>query len=526
MRPSAISIWISYILCGHYVDLADAFPRSGRPSSDPFLRQPRQTPRSGPAGSHVQRYSQSTNNADIDLEILKGLDTCESTTAARRILQQAVATKESPLYGSVTIPPGASDRSISDGDLAIQTKIRNKKYSIFDLIDLNGDRDADRASAGVLGVFLASSLSAIAANESLPGPEILRFCVVWILSFSPLAMVGYGIATPEKLQQLLVAMQGALFPSYRKRMLQHEAGHFLMAHLLGFPIQGYSVNAVKNAVEFYPLNDPDAGQQRAKQLGFDRRSTSRLEQENSDESLVASSSTPFFSDEGRGGESLQTQSVFRKSSRNSDNFFLKLPSQLQPQNTWPFRGFDHATVDKLSVVSVAGICAEILALGNAEGGIADFSQLRQLLANADPELTERDIENRIRFSLGFTMTQLRLHLGVLDDLADAMDRGSTVAECVAVIEGCKNISGNDGIFNDYDVRRRQKFRSMKANMLEKLMLGEKNADAEEDRLVLGKGGGYKQENKFIQLSGDDPLYVALGISCLFLAWAASGGISL
>ena len=40
--------------------------------------------------------------------------------------------------------PGASDRAISDGDLAIQTKIRNQKYGIFDLIDLVGDRDADR----------------------------------------------------------------------------------------------------------------------------------------------------------------------------------------------------------------------------------------------------------------------------------------------------------------------------------------------------------------------------------------------
>jgi hypothetical protein len=46
-------------------------------------------------------------------------------------------------------------------------------------------------------------------------------------------------------------------------------------------------------------------------------------------------------------------------------------------------------------------------------------------------------------------------------------------------------------------------------------------------MVEGEGGGYrKQATDFIQLQGDDPIYVALGISMLFLAYAASGGLSL
>jgi hypothetical protein len=473
----------------------------------------------------MQRFvtSERFQTKELDLEVLEKLEGCESGTAAKRIMQRAIGTGEDSLYGSVTIPPGASDRVISDGDLAIQTKIRNKKYGIFDLIDLNGDRDADRASAGVLGIFLASSFSAIAANQNLPGPEIFRFCVVWVLSFTPLALVGYGIATPEKLQALLVSIQRGLFPTYRKRMIQHEAGHFLMSHLLGFPIQGYSTNAVKNAVEFYPLNDPNVGTDRANQLGFDQPA----QRYDPDARLPILEAGPYFSNEGRGGEMVETQSVFRNSKNYTDNPFLKLPSQMEPTKSWPFRGFDHGTVDSLAAVSLAGVCAEILAFGNAEGGVADFSQLRQIFSSAEPELLERDMENRIRFSLSFTMTQLRLHLGALDALAEVMERNGSVAECVAAIESCPNVSGNDGIFGDYDLRRRQQFKSLGVNLWEKVLLAEKNADTEETRLVEGKGGGYKKEkNKLIQISGDDPLYIALGVAFIFLAWAAGGGMRL
>lgn len=420
------------------------------------------------AALKVRDVATSSLGVPFDEKLLEQLDTCTTGTAARRVLERALrsgggcldtpndvsAVRRASLFGSVTIPPGASDRSISDGDLAIQTKIRNKKYGVFDVIDTNGDRDADRASAAVLGVFLASTLSAIVANENLPGPEILRFVVVWALSFTPLALVGFGIASADRLQALLVSVQRQVFPIYRQRMIQHEAGHFLVAHLLGYPIKGYSTNAVKNAVEFYPLSDPDVGIERAQRLGFDRRTEST----STDDKVwvePSSNDVPFFSKDGRGASVVQGQSVFRNAKNYSDNPLLKIAPQNQVKDSWPYRGFDHAVVDRLAAVSVAGVCAEILAFGNAEGGIADLSQLRQIFNNADPELTERDMENRIRYSIGFAMTQLRLHLGALDALAEVMDRSGTVSECVAAIEACSNVSGNDGIFGEYDIRRRQ-----------------------------------------------------------------------
>jgi hypothetical protein len=464
---------------------------------------------------------QDTKLESINVDLLYDLNKCQSGSAARSLLEAAL-NSDSSLYNSVKILPGASEKGISDADLAIQTKVRNNRYSILELIELNGDKDADRASLALLGLALASTSSALVANQNLPGPEILRFIVVWLLSFAPFYFLGYGIATPENLQTLLVSLQKDIFPVYRKRMIQHEAGHFLMGHLLGLPVQGYSVNAVKNAVEFYALNDPDVGRNRVKQLGFDVPRGSNVA--SADPTSSQSKDVPYFSTEGRGSSVVETQSVFRNSKNYTENAFLKLSSLNEPTNSWPFRGFDDATIDKLTVVSVAGVCAEILAFGNAEGGYADLSQLRQLFNSAQSKLSERDTENRLRYAIGFATTQLRLHLGALDALADAMERGATVAECVLAIEKCSNVSGNDGSTGDYVRRRREAFVSDGVGILEKIFLSGKNVDAEETRVVKGVGGGSKRR-RFV-ITGDDPLYAAIAVALVFLTWASNGGLTL
>jgi hypothetical protein len=357
----------------------------------------------------------------------------------------------------------------------------------------------------------------VAANQNLPGPEIIRFLVVWILTFAPLALVGYGLKDADGLQTLLVQVQRQLLPRYRKRMVQHEAGHFLMAHLLGYPIAGYEANAVKNAVSFYPLADVDRGQSVANLLGFDppkMRLTDRI--------AVALNieDKPFFSQEGSGGTMVQEQSVFRDVGKRNYTAFAKLlPSTNDPSKAWPYRGFDEATLDKLSVVSVAGVCAEIIAFGNAEGGLADFGQLRQLLAAADREMTEREMETRIRFALGYTMSQLRRHLGALDALAQAMERDASVADCVIAMEECTDTGGPIG----YERQRRLNFRN--EGTIENFLLGGRvDSDVWEDRYVEGKGGGSKKQ--VIRLTGDDPFYLAIAIAVGFFLWATAGGLSL
>ena len=456
--------------------------------------------------------------------LISQLPKCESGTAARRVLENAFPkseTEQSFLYDSISVPKGASDRSLSDADLAIQTNIRNSKYSVMDLIELNGDRDADRASLALFCVFVAGTLSALVAQESLPGPEIIRFAVVWLLSFSPLAFVGFGIATPDELQTLLVSIQRNVFPTYRKRMIHHEAGHFLVGHILGLPIKGYQANAVKNAVEFYPLNDADVGRERASLLGFNAKKI--YTDQDVTEYDSRNYNVDFFAEGGRGDE-LLSQSVFRDAKNYTDNPFLKIDPQNDVKKAWPYRGFDDETIDKLAVVSVAGVCSEILAFGNAEGGYADLSQLRYIFANAESDLSDKDIENRIRYAVGFGMTILRRHLGALDDVVLAMEKNSSVEDCILAIENCENKSGASAIEN-YEQIRREKIKMEGVSVFERtLLMGGKNLDTEDSSIIEGKGGGGR--NAKFQMTGDDPLYAAVAAAFLFFVWASTGGLAL
>lgn len=344
----------------------------------------------------------------------------------------------------------------------------------------------------------------------------MRFIVVWIFSFAPLTLVGYGIRDAESLQSVLVQIQRELFPAYRERMLQHEAGHFLIGHLLGFPVQGYQANAVKNAVSFYGFADPNTGREAANLLGFDKPRAP-----DDDMMPVIFADRPYYSEEGRGGIVMEQQSVFRED--NNYTSFMKLDDDNDPSLSWPFRSFDETTLDKITAISVAGVCAEILAFGNAEGGLADLNQLRQIFATSD--VPEKEAENRIRFSLGYTISQLRRNLGALDALVDVMRRNGSISECINAMEECKNVSGEDGILDDYERRRRESIREQGTSWIERVFLGgDKNIDTMENRYVEGKGGGSRKEE--IRLTGDDPLYLAVAVAAGFFLWASAGGLTL
>lgn len=109
--------------------------------------------------AHVLALTTAQHTEQSEAADLTRIDQSGSLTEAKRILEKSLG-EDGRLFGSVSIPSGASTRILSDADLAIQTRLANNRYKITDLIDLSGNRDADRASLSVLSVFVSSSVAA------------------------------------------------------------------------------------------------------------------------------------------------------------------------------------------------------------------------------------------------------------------------------------------------------------------------------------------------------------------------------
>jgi hypothetical protein len=503
------------------------------------------------------------------------LDECQSRSQAERVIDRALRDHQQqwyiheekqqqqqyvPLFRSVRVPVNAAIRGISDGDLAIQTRTIQARYGIHELIDVSGDDDRRRIITALILVSILSSAAAMVANQALVMfvPDIVRWLIVFVSTFAPYALLLSGIQSPEQLQQSLLKLEVQYNPVLQQRIIQHEAGHFLIGYLLGIPVAAFTIDGtiihgskhknisphVLNAVTWYPLADIDAASNRASLLGFDRRPT---RDEPPNETMLSSSSSttttfdksnrnvPFFSNEGRGSMIMEQQSVFRRNST-----FGNLSTQNNARLEWPYRSLSQAQIDALAVVSVAGICAEIMSMGQSLGGSADLIQLRQLMTQGmDEPLTDREQNNVIRYAIGFCMTLLRQYVVALDALTDTMAQGGTLAECVAAIESAYFTSNtNDRVYTpEFEQRRRERIElaSLQASPWGKLrefydgkgdgVLRQKSIDIPENRYVEGKGGGERKQTPS-RLQGDDPFYFAVAVAGFFALWASSGGLTL
>ena len=294
-------------------------------------------------------------------------------------------------------------------------------------------------------------------------------------------------------------------------------------------------------------------------MGFDRRKSSdNIEEEInvSGRNTMSENDKPYYSKDGLGSSELE-RSVFRDDNVSIDTYALS--GNDDPKASWPFRGFDEETLDKLAIISVAGACSEVLAYGNAEGGVADLLQLRGIYgAAASPTnknidktdsfgtfnddakerrlrrdrengigMDEKEMDNRTRFALGFCLGIMRQNLGALDALAVAMEEDASVGDCILALEECSNVSGYT-LQGDYDKIRRERFRAEQRGLgswVERTFLGgSKTIDVEDSSVIEGKGGGDRRQG--FQLQGDDVLYAAIAVSFCFFVWASNGGLSL
>lgn len=67
-------------------------------------------------------------------------------------------------------------------------------------------------------------------------PAVATFAILGIATFDSWSLEGRG-------GTLFLDLIGGFSKEYRERILHHEAGHFLVAHVLGVPVTGYTLSA-------------------------------------------------------------------------------------------------------------------------------------------------------------------------------------------------------------------------------------------------------------------------------------------
>ncbi|MGA9382979.1 MAG: ATP-dependent Zn protease [Phormidium sp.] len=165
---------------------------------------------------------------------------------------------------------------------------------------------------------------------------------------------------------LIIDWLASTSPEHRARIVRHEAGHFLVATLLGIPISGYSLSAWSALQQGHP---------------------------------------------GQGGV------------RFADR---ELASQLQ-------EGILSSSVfHRYATIWMAGIAAEVLVYGNAEGGAEDREKLGITLAQLSN--LALNYSQQERYFILQARTLVQSHWAAYEALVVAMEKLESVAVCQQIIQ--------------------------------------------------------------------------------------------
>jgi len=179
-----------------------------------------------------------------------------------------------------------------------------------------------------------------------------------------------------------------LMPEYTKKILRHEAGHFLCAYLLGCPVEGCVLSS------WAALQD----------ARFGGRSTS------------VSAGTSFFDPE--------------------------LSEQMNG-----LKPLSRDSIDRYSVIVMGGIAAEAMNFGRADGGAGDEMALVRFLTSISPRggsaasWDAERIKNQARWGALQAVLLLRHYSECYDALVDALERGGDLGDCIYAIEEAAKKAG-------------------------------------------------------------------------------------
>ncbi|MCL1467706.1 ATP-dependent Zn protease [Argonema galeatum] len=197
-------------------------------------------------------------------------------------------------------------------------------------------------------------------------PAIATLTVLGLATLDTLSWQGQGA-------NLLLDWLASASQEHRDRVVRHEAGHFLVAHLLGIPVTGYALTAWSAFKQGQP---------------------------------------------GQGGVTFDDR---------------ELASQLQ-------QGIISAhLLNRYGTVWMAGIVAETLVYGDAEGGAEDRQKLGTVLAQLGRPAASYPQQQR-HYALQ-ARTLLQAHWASYEALVAAMEQRASVAECSEIVAAfCRDAS--------------------------------------------------------------------------------------
>ena len=209
----------------------------------------------------------------------------------------------------------------------------------------------------------------------------LNFLVLATVALAALDQVLVNGAVAETIVRTVL-------PEYRRKILRHEAGHFLCAYLMGCPVEGCVLSA------WAALED----------RRFGGRATS------------VSAGTSFF-----------------------DRDLAEQMNGVRP--------LERSSIDRYTVVVMAGIAAEAVNFGRADGGAGDEQALVQFLSSVNPRGGGAKAwdANRIRTQARWGAMQATLLLkeyeASYEALVDALERGWDLGQCIYAIESAARENG-------------------------------------------------------------------------------------
>ena len=208
-------------------------------------------------------------------------------------------------------------------------------------------------------VITLSTLLGPLFNLSPTIPALATFSLLGLATLDSLTWQGRGA-------NLVLDWFARFSPQHRDRIIRHEAGHFLVAHLLGIPVTGYTLSAWEALKQGQP---------------------------------------------GLGGVSFDDK---------------ELASQFQ-QGTLAAQ-----MLNRYCTVWMAGVAAEKLVYGSAEGGTDDWQKMKTVLTPLKFSASAQ--EQKQRSAVLQARTLLQANWSAYEALVNKMQQGADVAECYRAIE--------------------------------------------------------------------------------------------